>query len=757
MSQKSEIFAIICIFTDKNQVLSLMKTGKLIVLMMTFAALSTSASAQKTLDLLPRPADVEYREGKFILDKNVRINGGDSFNVKYLEEHLARVFDPRGDSWNPVTGQHIDFVRVKTFPAEGYSIEIDESSIVVTSSDRAGEFYAIQTLLQMLPPQVYRRATGPDAMLIRQWEIPCVAIVDQPRFEWRGSMFDVSRTFFDKDYIIRHLDFLAYHKINKFHWHLVDDNGWRIEIKKYPKLTGEGAWRGSGEVLMPAYNSGDERYGGFYTQDEIREIVRYAAERNIEIIPEIDLPGHSKSLAVTYPEIMCRHNEELLSVQGETRNVICVGRESTYKMLDNIFKEVASLFPSKYIHIGVEEVVTESWKYCPDCQKIMKQMGYTEERELLGYFGERMEKILSKYGKKVEAWEDVVEANKISHDNLVLVWHGQKVLQKAIDAGYPVVTQNCEYLYFDMKHTDRERGHTWASITSVEKVYSFDPLQDLEISKEQEKQIIGLQGGLWTEMLFYPPHFSEYQMFPRLCALAEVGWTHQSKRNYADFDGRLSRTHFERMWNMGIRFRIPYPDVDEDCNVRCPYPNMVVRYTTDGSEPGPSSSVLTGKIVSDHPENLRFATFFNDISSISVGVPGSRKFLAPAIRVESSMAASSHYPVSNLEQYASRKYMRTAKPPKAGDYVLYTFESPLKCRRITVQTADPVNNFFGVTQGHVEVLYDDGTDSFVTAGRFNMYNRVVIESPTSPVKAVRIVVDGPCEGKAVSIQSLIIE
>lgn len=714
-----------------------------------------TAAAQ--VDFVPRPASVEYKEGKCLLDKSIKIEGGDAFNVQYLQEHLARVFNPAGDSWNPSEGTRISFVRVKTFPAEGYAIDVRPGGIVISATDRAGEFYAVQTLLQMLPPQVYRKAAGPDAMLIRQWEIPCVQIVDQPRFPWRGSMLDVSRSFFDKDYILRHLDWLAYHKINKFHWHLVDDNGWRVEIKKYPKLTQVGAWRGSEEALMPAYNSGSERYGGFYTQDDIRQIVAYAADRNIEIIPEIDLPGHSKALAVSYPEVLCRHDENLLSVQGETRNVICVGRENTYKLLDGILKEIAQLFPSKYIHIGVEEVVTESWKYCPDCQAMMKKLGYTDERQLLGYFGERMQQILAKYGKKVEAWEDVVEAQTIARENLVLVWHDQKVLQKALDAGYPAVTQNCYYLYFDMKHTPAERGHTWAAVIDVEKVYSFDPLQDLDLSDGKERLVRGLQGGLWTEMLYFPPHFSEYQMFPRLCALAEVGWTPQAERNYADFDKRLARTHFERMWNMGIRFRIPAPEVDAKGNVRCPYPNMVVRYTFDGSEPTVSSPVVTGPIVTDHPEKLRFATFYADVKSITVEVPGARKYLKPAVKVTSSMETVKRLPVENLALYEKDKYMRTAQPPQKGDHVLFTFEKPLSCKKITVQTADPVNQFFGITQGHVEVRFEgEGTFTRIEPG-FDMYNRVVIQPDSRRIEAVKIVVDGPCEGKAVSIQSLMIE
>ena len=504
---------------------------------------------------------------------------------------------------------------------------------------------------------------------------------------------------------------------------------------------------------MPAYNSGQERFGGYYTQDDIREIVAYAAERNIEIIPEFDLPGHSKALAVSYPEMVCRHDENLLSVQGESHNVICVGREKNYVVLENIIKELSALFPSKYFHIGVEEVVTESWKHCPDCQKLMQQLGYTEERQLLGYFSGRMEKILAKYGKTLEGWEDIVGSD-LSRNDLVLVWHNQKVLQRAIDAGFPVVTQNCEYLYLDMKHSPAERGHTWASITDVEKVYSFDPLQDLTLTEAQKSQVLGLQGGLWTEMLFYPPHFSEYQMFPRLCAIAEIGWTPQEQRDYADFDGRLARSHFERLWQMGIRFRIPAPQVDAQCNVKSPYPSMVVRYTFDGSEPTVNSPVVYGPVVTDHPENLRFATFYNDVKSITVEVPGARKYLRPAVHVESSLKPARNNTLSSLETYEPRRFLRTAEPPVKGDYVLYTFEEPLSCRRITVRTADPVNNFFGVTQGHVEVLYEAG--DFVPAGSFDMYNQVVVV-PDRPVKAVKIVVDGPCEGKAVSIQPLIIE
>ncbi len=228
-------------------------------------------------------------------------------------------------------------------PEEGYLLNVDEKGITIEAKNSSGIFYGIQSVLQLLPPAVYSgRVTGRE-----EWSVPFVNIEDYPRFSYRGMMLDVSRTFFDYDVIIKYIDWLSYHKINKFHWHLADDNGWRIEIKKYPELTSKGAWRGPGEVLYPSFGSGNKRYGGFYTQDQIKKIVAYAAERNIEIIPEIDLPGHSRAVTATYPDILCRRTDESLSVQGEGKNVWCVSKEPNYEMLENIIKELVRLFPSK--------------------------------------------------------------------------------------------------------------------------------------------------------------------------------------------------------------------------------------------------------------------------------------------------------------------------------------------------------------------------------------------------------------------------
>lgn len=726
---------------------------------------SANLSFGKTVNFVPLPESVNYKGGEFVIDKNIKISGGDPFNVKYLQDHLNRIFDFKVQQAAAGQPAGIRLVSVKSMGDEEYTLDVTKEGIIISSTTKAGEFYAIQTLLQMMPAGVYNPAgTGAYGAMLKQWSLPCVSIADKPRFSYRGSMFDISRTFFDKDFMIRHLDLMAYHKLNKLHWHLVDDNGWRIEIKKYPKLTQVGAWRGKNEALPPAYNSGPDTYGGYLTQAEIKEIVAYAAERNIEIIPEIDLPGHSKSIAVSYPEILCKHDEDVLSVQGESKNVFCVANENNYKMLENIFKEITALFPSKYINIGGDEVATDSWKYCADCQALMKKMGYESEKQLMEYFVERMEKIAAKFGKKIAGWDDITVGN-ISHDNMVVAWRGKKAGIKSVEMGFPTVMQISEYCYIDMKYSLLERGHTWAGIVSMDKIYSFDPIRSLDIPKDKENLVLGPQAGLWTEMLFFPPHFAEYQMFPRLCALAEVGWTPQEKRSYKEFDQRLQLSHFERMYNMGIKFRIPYPELTVSepspernawrVDAKAPYDNMVVRFTTDGTAPTVNSPVVNGPIYSIEPQNLRFATFFASLSSIAIDLPQSHQYLTPVTHVTSSFGSHKNFPMSNLEKYDFSRYMRTDRYPAEGDWILYTFERPVVCEKITVQTNDPVNQFFGLTEGHAEISYDGKT--FEKAGDFNMYNRVVIDKIGKPVRAVKIVADGPGEYKAVSVQCLKIE
>ncbi|MCK9625868.1 MAG: family 20 glycosylhydrolase [Bacteroidales bacterium] len=728
-----------------------------IILILIFA----SQLIRAQIDFIPKPQEVIYSEGTFNITKEFSIStvGGEEFNIKYLKEHLDKIFDFKINTLDiiPKNNFLIFDTSDQSMGKEEYTLKINEKGIIVKAKTKAGQFYAIQTLLQMFPADIYADITGPSRMLLKEWNLPQITINDYPRFEYRGNMLDVSRTFFGKEYILRHLEWLAYHKINKFHMHLSDDNGWRVEIKKYPLLTQVGAWRGENEALVPSFDSGQGRYGGYYTREDIKEIVEFAADRNIEIIPEIDLPGHSKAVTVSYPEVLCNTKKEFLSVQGEGSNVWCVSKESNYKMLENIIKEISKLFPSEYIHIGGDEVVTNAWKECPDCQALMEKEGMKNEGELLNYFVRRMEKILNKYGKKLAGWDEISVDGDLNKNSHVYTWRGVKTAQDAVKKGMPVIMQIGEYCYIDMKYSPMERGHNWAGIVSMEKIYSFDPIGSLGITKEQEKSVIGVQAGLWSEMMIFPPHFSEYQMFPRLCALSEIGWTNQEIRDYKEFDKRLWNSHFERMYKMGILFRLPYPEITKEGNtvfVKSPSPSAVVRYTFDESEPNMGSPVAQSTIITDSPEKLRFATFFGTNKSITVEVPGSKQYLKPKVIVTSSMDENPRAKMSNLEDYNINTYFRTASAPQKGDWILFSFEEPVDCREITVNTTIPVIEFWGISDGHVEYSYNG--EDFIIGGKFKRYS-VKLSKLDSPVKAIKIVVDSKGEGKPIAVQDLKIQ
>ncbi|NCB20178.1 MAG: beta-N-acetylhexosaminidase, partial [Bacteroidia bacterium] len=464
-----------------------------------------------------------------------------------------------------------------------------------------------------------------------------------------------------------------HHKINKFHWHLTDDNGWRIEVKKYPKLTELGAWRGENEVLRPSFGSGNERYGGFYTQKEIKEIVAYAAERHIEIIPEIDLPGHSRAVTASYPEVGCDGNDNSVSVQGEAQNVWCVGKENNFKMLENIIKEVAALFPSKYFHIGGDEVNYDAWDNCPHCQALMKEKGMEKHEELLNYFVRRMETIVEKQGKHMAGWDEILDGGELKPESMVYAWRSVAKGIESVKKGQPTVMLPGEYCYYDMKQSPAERGHNWAGIVTLEKAYSLDPVATANLDENQSKLVLGVQGALWAELFGYPARFMEYQAYPRIAALAEVGWTQPQNKGFEDFSRRLSSAHFERLFQMGIAFRMDPPKAvytNGAILVTAPYSWAVVRYTTDESEPTMYSPVYRGEIITDKAHKFRFATFYKDeIKSVSIQPENaSYSYISPATTIETSMNENSRFPISNVTDYKHNTYFRTATRVNAGDH-----------------------------------------------------------------------------------------
>ena len=724
------------------------------LIILSILLLSTAVFGQ-SYNFIPLPKEVNYTNNQFTIDKNtvvVTTNKESNFNNEYLLKHIAPIFDFELKSATVLPSNNYILLNIEEgYGKEEYKIEVSENSAILSASTQAGLFYACQTFLQLMPEQVY----SGDKIELKEYNIKTLTIDDTPRFEYRGAMLDVARTFYDKEYILKYIDWLAYHKINKFHWHLTDDTGWRIEIKKYPELTNKGAWRGENEVIKPAYSSGKDRNGGFYTQKEIKEVIAYAADRNIEIIPEIEMPGHSRAVAATYPEILCNTTEKSISANGEISNAWCVGKESNFKMLENIIKEIAKLFPSDYIHIAGDEINMIYWKNCPDCQALMEKEGMKKEVELHNYFVKRIEKIINKHNKKMTGWDEILDGGELNPGTMVYAWRNMKKGAESVNRGHKTVMQIGEYCYLDMKQSELERGHNWAAIVTLERMYSFDPLGSFNFTQEQNHLIVGPQAALWTELMQYPPRFAEYQMFPRLCALAEIGWTPQEKREFSDFKNRLNDAHFLRLENMGIKFRVEPPKVVYKNNklmVESPYPAAVVRYTMDGSDPKYTSAVLDAQIITNHPEEFRFATFFgNENQSITVTASNIEIYSYPETNIETNLTAMPRFPMSNANDLNPKTYARTDRRVVEGDYITYNFATPVKCKEIVVETGIPNISFYGVTEGYIEYSYDGNT--YIKGDKF-VKGVATIKNIEKEIQSVKIVITDENDGYTLAIQEI---
>jgi hexosaminidase len=571
-------------------------------------------NAQEKRALIPLPVSVTYGISTFEINEKTNICY--HLVAKSEAKQLQTMLQPAMGyalKLKPSKAPNSINLRIDPFSsmkAEGYTLTVTAQEINIVAANAAGLYWGCQTLRQLLPSQIY--LSTPQTGV--KWTVAEVSINDYPRFGWRGMMLDCSRQFFDANYIKKYIDWLAVHKINVFHWHLTDDQGWRIEIKKYPMLTSKGAWRGPNEVLSPSFGSGENRYGGFYTQAEIKDIVKYATERHVNILPEIDIPGHSRAVTASYPETLCQSNDSSKSVQGEQQNVWCAGREENFKMLEDIFGEVASLFPFDYIHIGGDEVNKNYWNTCANDQKLMKDMGMTSVDQVQNYFINRIQTIISKKKKKMLGWNEIMEGGNLNPETCVMAWTGIEPGIEAAKKGHPVVMAPGQYCYFDMAQARGERGHWWAGIVNLEKVYSYDPLANQQLTAAENGRIFGIQGALWSEYLDRPANYVDYQTYPRLCAMAEAAWTPQSLRRWSDFNQRISSQHYERLANLGIDFRVPPASSTFDkgqITIVPPYQGAVVRYTTDGTEPTEMSSVYSAPFASTSPEQLRTKVYFS--------------------------------------------------------------------------------------------------------------------------------------------------
>jgi len=509
------------------------------ILIITLLIISYSAFCQEKFYLVPKPVEIKEQAGSFQLStaSGIVIQNNDKEIEKVANQFCVQLNSLAGISLKITPKKCKNFIAFRIskeyqpkLGEEGYLLTISPKGIVIEANKQAGLFYGSETLLQMIPPV---KTESPI-------EIACTDIIDYPRFQWRGLMLDVSRHFFTKEEVVRFIDQMVKYKYNVFHWHLTDNNGWRIEIKSYPKLTSVGAWRinrtGRYNTFEPKQPGEEETEGGFYTQEDIKEIVKYASDRYVTIIPEVDVPGHSCALIAAYPEASCtgKHGDVFAGATAPIgEDVLCVGNEHNFEMLDTIFGEIASLFPAKYIHIGGDEANRGYWKDCPKCQQRMKDEHLEKLEELQSYFTKRISDILASKGKKLIGWDEILEGG-LAPDATVMSWRGIDGAIAAARSGHHAVMSPTSNCYFDYLQGEWNIERNCYGKLRTKKVYEFEPVPD----SIDAKMILGGQGNIWTELI---PNFRrvEYMTWPRALALSEVLWSPKDNRNWDEFVPRM--------------------------------------------------------------------------------------------------------------------------------------------------------------------------------------------------------------------------
>ena len=554
--------------------------------------IACSPEEVRQVNLIPKPEQMTMTGGTFTVDSLALFGGQSSRNIKTVIDEAW--------SGNP----------------EGYQLDVTPGGIDLRAGSPDGLFYGMQTLRQLY-------AGG---------EVPCVSIRDNPRFGYRGLHLDVSRHFFSKEEVMKLLDVMSFYKLNTLHMHLTDAGGWRIEIDKYPKLTSETAfrtesdwrkwWDGRDRKYLPEGTPG--AYGGYYTKEDIREIVKHAASKHINIIPEIEFPGHSEEVLMTYPELSC-------SGKPYQNGDFCIGNELSFTFMEDVLAEVIDLFPSEYIHVGGDEAGKSAWKKCPKCQALMKEKGMKNVDELQSYMIHRAEEFLNSKDRKLIGWDEILEGG-LAPEATVMSWRGEDGGIKSARMGHDVVMTPGNYMYLDFYQADpKTQPYAIGGYTPIKKVYSYDPVPADSLTVEECRHILGVQANTWTEYIQTPEHL-EYMMFPRALAVAEIGWTSQELRTWEDFKPRMN-AHISKLQGMGIRTFTLSDELEVTMQVDTAgreievildaekYP-AEIRYTTDGSVPVASSALYAGPITVQDSAHIKAAIFRDGVLQ---GTPTEKK------------------------------------------------------------------------------------------------------------------------------------
>lgn len=583
-------------------------------IIMVFFVLSVwlAAFSQENISIIPEPVKLVKSQGHFVLPANITISAPENPDLKTaLADLIERLTIPTGYHITiSNTGSATIKINLNKTPDpeignEGYKLIVSSKQVTISANQSAGIFYGIQSFLQLLPPEI--AGAGPATGVA--WRAPCVSITDYPRFGWRGLMLDVSRHFFTKDEVKQYMVQMARYKYNVLHLHLADDQGWRIEIKSLPQLTSVGAWRvkrtGLWYEFLPALAYEKASDGGFYTQDDMREMIQYAKDRNITILPEIDVPAHSLALIASYQNLSCTQLPYAVNAgfRSPVRddNALCIGNDSVFLILDKIFTELAALFPCEYIHIGGDEAYKGFWSDCPKCQKRMTDEHLKNVDELQSYFVRRVEVILKSKGKKLIGWDEILEGG-LAPEATVMSWRGMKGGIEAAKMNHHVVMTPWDYCYLDLYQGETSVEPPSYGMCRLSDSYTYDPVPD----SVEEKFILGGQGNLWTERV---SNFRQvqYMTWPRALALSEVYWSPKSSRNWDQFIIRME-AQFPRFDAEGIKYALsaynvmytPVKGKDSrtfSVKLSTEINGLDIYYTFDGTNPDPYYPRYTGELI----------------------------------------------------------------------------------------------------------------------------------------------------------------
>ncbi len=714
-------------------------------------ALAPRAS-DDVLALVPQPVSVQRGPGSFTLDAGTQVLT-EAEDLGTRGAAAAFVINSRPATGLPLPvkdrqgekpANSVLFTRTDAdaqLGAEGYTLEVGDGGAVVRSIGPAGLLHGAETLLQLFPPEICARTLQADVV----WRAPGVLIRDQPRFAWRGLLLDVSRHFMTKDEVKHVLDTMALHKLNVFHWHLVDDHGWRIEIKSRPKLTEIGAWRAAiGFGLDPkasgAYDKAG-RYGGFYTQDDIREVVAYANARSITIVPEIEMPGHSVAALAAYPEFSCSGGPFDVNVPaGVLKGIYCPGNEATFAFLQDVLTEVFELFPGTFVHLGGDEVLREEWAKCERCKKRMQDEKLTDTAQLQSWFLKRVEKFVNSKGKRVIGWDEILEGG-LAPNAAVMSWHGTQTGHDAAVAGHDVVMCPQESLYLDYYQAQSGEPLAIGGFTPLEEVYQYEPVPP-GLSAAQAAHVLGAQGNLWTEYVPNAAH-ADYMLWPRACAVAELCWTPREQMDLADFQRRMA-IHKRRLGLSGVHYRpLPPPGLEgallfdggspPRVHVAPVIPGATVKISFDGSDPDKGGTPLEGTMPLPNGNcRVRARLYRPD---------GSESFLVEALvvlgkaRVRTSLAASGGHELERAFDLDPSSFFWSNGALGLNDHVTLELFGVRTLKHAHVTTGDAEKPNDCLQHGVLEVLPVGG--NWIEVASFTD-GAVDCDLPQQPIRAVRI-------------------